>query len=194
MRLADILDMTSGDVSRLTAKELSKVNTYLRANVRSRVSRLEKYEKAYGIESPALRQFRKEGPLTIGENLNQKRNEFQRLSKFLKYKTSTITGLDDYREDIENKVGEGAFESNFWEMYEEFKEKMIYKYGFQPSDTVLKAFSEAYNGEWKNKEDLFKKAEKIYSEGWDDYINDLAEDFWDFEEENEDGNFEYEDF
>lgn len=185
MKLQDILNIDAGDLAHLTKKELTKINNYLRQVTRSRLKSLHNYEKAYNFESPALKTWKEGEGFKIGQNLNEKRNEFVKLRKFLSYKTSTVSGIEEYRQNIENKVGEeNANDPQFWNYYAEFKKYIFEAMGYIPSDIILQAFTEAVNSNPPNKETLFERAESILKGAWGQYTEDIRDDFWDFEDDN----------
>lgn len=184
MTIQELLDLEVGDVARLDTKQMRSAVNKLKAAAKARAKRLEKYEKREGYTSPALKEWRgiEHREKYAKLNLNQLRNEFQKYSKFLRYKTSTITGTENYREHNKQVFGEEAENPDYMNLFDEFKSMYAAELEGVPSSIIISAFDYAYGtGTWKTKEELFEKAINNIRKTYSQYTQDLNEDFWDYE-------------
>lgn len=94
---AELLNMSSGDISGLTRSQLAQVVSRIASAANKRLRGLERA----GIVSPAYKRVMESGGKisTRGKNLNQLRAEFLRAKQFMDAKTSSVTG---YKKVIEN--------------------------------------------------------------------------------------------
>ncbi len=190
MTIQDLLNLEAGDVAKLNTKQMRTAVNKLKAAAKARVKRLQKYEKREGYTSPALKKWRemKHREKYTKLNLNQLRNEFVKYSNFLKTKTSTITGLEEYREHNKKVFGENAEDELYMDLYDEFRTRYKAELEGVPSEVVLEAFDMAYGdrlyqwmqGHWVSKEELFENAMNIIRKAYSNYTKDLNEDFWEY--------------
>lgn len=137
------MDMDWNDLNKLSPQEMKKVTSRLASAANKRIRRLEKTPR--GTESFAYQVVEERGRKfsVKGKNRNQLRNEFKNVRAFLKYKTSTIKGWNQYREKMEQRVS-GATDgesqewseriwSKFWKVYRRIEE--IHSGSFQKGDS-----------------------------------------------------------
>lgn len=94
---AELLNLSSGDVSGLTRSQLAQVVSRIASAANKRLRGLERA----GVESPSYKRISESGGKisTRGKNLNQLRSEFLRAKQFMEAKTSSVTG---YKKVIAN--------------------------------------------------------------------------------------------
>lgn len=124
-KIDDILNIDINDLNRMTKKQLSTVVSRLSKLANQRIHRLEQTET--GILSPAYHHIEKRGE-NFGvkdKTLNQLRNEYTDVKKFLNMKTSTVSGWNKVRKETYNRIGvnfEGIDEKRFWNLYRKLEE------------------------------------------------------------------------
>lgn len=119
----ELSNLSLGEFSSLTRKELAKVVSRLSSTANKRIKRLEKND----INSPAYRSVESSGGRfsTRGKSLNELRSEYMRVTGFLKSKTSTVKGYKKVRKDLLQRLGASEedftsdIEDKMWSVYNE---------------------------------------------------------------------------
>ena len=124
-KIDDILNIDINDLNRMTKKQLSDVVRQLSKTANQRIYRLKRTKT--GTLSPAYHHVEKRGENfgVKGKTLNQLRNEYADLKKFLKMKTSTVSGWDKIRKETYNRIGTdfaGVDEARFWNLYRKLEQ------------------------------------------------------------------------
>ena len=124
-KIDDLLNIDINDLNRMTKKQLSDVVRQLSKTANQRIYRLEHTET--GTLSPAYYHVEKRGENfgVKGKTLNQLRNEYTDVKKFLKMKTSTVGGWNNVRKETYKRIGanfEGIDEKRFWNLYRKLEQ------------------------------------------------------------------------
>ena len=128
--------MNNSDFLKMNRKQLAKTVSRLASIANKRIKRLQKLD----VESPALLAVMESGGKfsTANKSLNQLRAEFKRVSKFLEYRTSTVSGFRAYRVRTLNRLGlteettSKELERDIWKAYrriEEYSPAILKSYG-----------------------------------------------------------------
>jgi len=110
MKTNALLNLTQKELQSLTDKELRKAVSTLRSTSRKRYERLVKAEVFKGGSRAAKELDRGGGlpPVKSLETRAQLINEYKRYKKFLKNKTSTVTGAREHKETLRKALKKGA--------------------------------------------------------------------------------------
>ena len=124
-KIDDILNIDINDLNRMTKKQLSDVVRQLSKTANQRIHRLKRTKT--GTLSPAYHHVEKRGENfgVKGKTLNQLRNEYTDVKKFLKMKTSTVSGWNKVRKETYNRIGVdfvGVDEVRFWNLYRKLEQ------------------------------------------------------------------------
>ena len=108
LTINDLLDVPLETINSLSRSELSTVVSRMSAVANKRLKRLEQSGFKRGAESgpnviSGTRKF-----ASKGKSINQLRNEFSRVRRFLEGKTSTVTGMRKSRDDFYNRLAENT--------------------------------------------------------------------------------------
>ena len=117
------LNLTKSQERQAYRKAFAQVTSRLVSTANKRIRNLGKSE--IGRTAPAYINATKKAKFSVrGKNYNQLRNLFKVTKQFLKMKTSTLSGWEEVREDVEERIGEmSAWESKkFWKMYRMLEE------------------------------------------------------------------------
>lgn len=117
------LNLTKAEQRRAYRKAFAQVTSRLVSTANKRIRNLGK--TSIGKTSPAYIKATKGAKFSVrGKNYNQLRNLFKVTKQFLRMKTSTISGWEKIREDVEERIGEMTpWESKkFWKLYRQLEE------------------------------------------------------------------------
>lgn len=109
LSINDLLDLPYDVVGSLNHRELSRVVSRMSAVANKRLKRLEKAGFKRGSESGNINEGVISGTkkfVAKDKGLNQLRNEYSRVRRFLEGTTSTVTGMRKVREDFYERVAE----------------------------------------------------------------------------------------
>lgn len=128
MKLEDILSMSSADFKSMSEKALTKVINYMNKIANARIDRLKKNK----IENAATRTLDKMGKtkftLERGSDINKKRNLFMQVRNFLMHKTSTISGQQEYEQNVISGLAKKGIyvkkenKDKLFEIYQKFED------------------------------------------------------------------------
>lgn len=184
LKISDILDMSWEDINKMSASDLKKVTSRLVSAANKRVRRLEMTPT--GKSSFAYQTIEERGRMfsVRGKNTNQLKNEFKNVTRFMRYKTSTVSGWKKYRTKMEKNVSDTTYGesqtwsektwSKFWKVYRRSEEQHGGSYKKGDSDKIQKKLYQ-----------IFATSDKRHSV---DYFSDILEEKYDelYEEDNED--------
>ena len=176
LKITDIMDMDWNDLNKLTPSEMKQVTSRLVSAANKRIRRLEKAPR--GTSSFAYQKVEEQGRKfsVRGKNNNQVKNEFKNVRAFLNYKTSTVKGWKEYREDMEQRVsGETGGESQewsertwekYWKVYHRMDESHGGRFKKGDSDRIQQMIHEIFvNNDKRRNVDYFHQiVERKYSE------------------------------
>lgn len=194
LSIEDIMDIPFEMLNNLNRRDLAKITSRLSSTANKRIKRLLNTE--YKEVSPALEsvlnRVKKSGTTAFsvkGKDVNQLRNEFAQVKKFLNLKTSSIKGTKEVEKQTYQRLGidtkspewSVAKRKRFWSLYR----KLVRNKGgeeqvneFYGSDNIQKLLLEKFN--WNKKfDDIINEMEKeltnIYEESQiiDDDYNDI---------------------
>lgn len=188
-KIDELLNIDINDLNRMTKKQLSDVVKQLSKTANQRIYRLKRTET--GILSPAYNHVEKRGENygVKGKSLNQLRNEYADVKKFLNMKTSTVSGWKKVRKDTYNRIGanfEGVDEKRFWNLYRKLEEldygsvqsvgstttqRMLRQELEQNSgddDDILKAMEKRITGEYEKIMESYNYEEDEFFNIWED--------------------------
>lgn len=118
--IQDIINIPMDDVINMNEKELRALTNRLVSASNKRLRRLKKSKN--GTLSPVYTKTRFS---TKGLNRNKLLSEFKRNKNFLTAQTSTVKGWNQYRTEVEERLG-GRLPKNkvkkFWRVYRKFQE------------------------------------------------------------------------
>ncbi len=179
------LDIT--DVQRMNRRELAAVVSTLASAANKRLARLERSD--VGELSPAYQQVKTGGRDRFsvkGKSVNQLRNEYKDVTKFLKRSTSTVGGWKQVRKETFARIGGGfpsvAQEKKFWKTYRQLERDEyggVHAYGSTETQRLLR--QEVIQGGRRSMDDLIeemktrldeeyeKQQSSMYGEEFDDY-------------------------
>lgn len=173
MTVNDIINMDTADMMRMTKSELlSALKDVNRATSRRtralRKNRLTKY-------SPAYRSFNESGGAintSPEQTINQMRREFFRGQKFLKSKTSTVTGTKRYVIRMQNITGQKGIKNNseFWDIYYKFAQLYPALYEALGSERVTQIVRRVM-AQGGGLQEVIDEAFRVYNHMYDDYDN-----------------------
>lgn len=142
--IKQLLNLSIGDISKLSRRELALVVSQLASAANKRLRRLE--NTPMGTESIPYKNAMKVGKFSVaGKNQGKLQNEFKRVSEFLKTKTSTVSGWKAEKTRVYRRIG-GGFDSEdaekaFWRAYRDIakSEKALHKsYGSTETQRYLR--------------------------------------------------------
>lgn len=108
LSVSDLLDVPLEAIDSLNRSEISQIVSRMAAVANKRLKRLEQSGFKRGSDSgpnviSGTRKF-----VAKGKTLNQLRNEFSRVRKFLEGKTSTVTGMRKTREEFYQRLADNT--------------------------------------------------------------------------------------
>lgn len=188
-KIDELINIDINDLNRMTKKQLSAVVKQLSKTANQRIYRLEHTET--GTLSPAYRHIEKRGENfgVKGKTLNQLRNEYTDVKKFLKMKTSTASGWNNFRKETYKRIGvnfEGIDEKRFWNLYRKLEEldygdvqsvgstttqRMLRQEMEQNSgddDDILKAMQKRITGEYEKIMESYNYEDDEFFDIWGD--------------------------
>lgn len=133
----DLLNIDYDTINKMNREDLREVTNRLVSAGNKRLKRME--TSGMGELSPAVQNLKEKGTSrfsTARKNLNELRNEFKKVSDFLKSATSSIrktitsAGFNKVRKATYRRIGvelgtwTKAEEKNFWKTYRKFEEEM----------------------------------------------------------------------
>lgn len=185
--IRQLVDLDITDVQRMNRRELAVVVSTLASAANKRLTRLERSD--VGELSPAYQQVQADGRDRFsvkGKNVNQLRNEYKDVTKFLKRSTSTVSGWKQVRKDTFARIGGGfpsaAQEKKFWKAYRRLERDDyggVHAYGSTETQRLLR--QEVAQGGRRSMDDLIetmikrldeeyeKQQSSLYGEEFDDY-------------------------
>lgn len=182
----EILNADISDIRKLNNKELKEVTRILSAAGNKRIKRLEKMDA--GNNSPAYKSAKTAGAkfTAKGKNRAQMMKEYSRAKKFIKAKTSTVSGWKKVKlkldTTLEKATNAGISPNDFWNAFNKFSESD--KIAAGGSDRLLQLFSaecsqtgnadEAFNNIAERLTGIYEEQEET-----DDFFEDIFGD--DFE-------------
>lgn len=184
MKVEDVINLTPGQRAKLSRSELAKATQVLASAGNKRLQRLEKADLAR--DSPAYQfikrgggKFSTKGLDTISLNV-----EFTRVQIFLKKKTSTITGTQDYLDARDKATHEWLVDmgitddyinwskskkKRFWRLFnnEQIDQAMINWIGPYDQKSRKQGFAIAIDlfGKYERKEDIFSQYHRGHMKG-----------------------------
>lgn len=123
---AQLADLSLGEFSALTRRELAQVVSKMSATANKRLKGLRELD----VESPAYKSAMKSGGKfsVRGKNINELRSEYMRVKNFLESKTSTKRGFYQVEKDFLQRIGRTEIDndvrSKMWDVYNRIQESM----------------------------------------------------------------------
>ena len=124
------LELTAGDIKKMTRRELAKVVSTLASAANKRLVRLE--EGKMGTEAPAYQTAMKVGKFSVaGKSQGELQAEYKRVKTFYSRKSSSITGWKGIRKEVRERIG-GEWtdiedEKEYWRAYRDIEKKYYNK-------------------------------------------------------------------
>lgn len=180
LKITDIINMSWDDLNSLSGADLRKITGRLVSASNKRIRRLEQTSR--GKSSFAYQAIEERGRKfsTRGLNTNQVRTEFANARRFLKMKTSTIKGWNEYRSGVEERITKTLdidelgwserTESKFWKVYRKFEELHGGKYKKGDSDRIQQILTEMFEDSDKrrSKDYFFEKINSLYGKYYEE--------------------------
>lgn len=169
MTINDIVNMDTSDLMRLSKNELNQVLKDVNRATSRRTRDLRKSRKTR--QSPAYRGLQESGG-TINtsdqQTINQMRKEFFRGQKFLKAKTSTVTGTKKYIKKMQSITGQASIDKNaqFWDIFYKFNQMYPALFEALGSDRVARVIKRVVS-EGRGLQDVINEATHIYNSTFD---------------------------
>ena len=176
LKITDIMNMSWDDLNSLSGADLRKITGRLVSASNKRIRRLEQTSR--GKSSFAYQKVEERGRKfsTRGLNTNQVRTEFANARRFLKMKTSTVKGWNEYRSSVEERLTKTLdvdelgwsekTESKFWKVYRRFEEQHGGKFKKGDSDQIQQMLTEMFESSDKRRSvDYFtERIDELYSD------------------------------
>ena len=197
LKINDILKMSWSDIEQLNRNELSKLTSRVTSVANKRIVRLEKATR--GTSSFAYQQYENQGRKfsVKGKNVNELRNELSNAMRFVRYKTSTVKGWNQYREDVEERISDvtdgESLEwsdrtwSKYWKVYRRFEESHGGTFKKGDSDRIQKFIRVTFQQSDKRRSaDYFsQQIESRYSEMYEQSMEEIEDETDEFETDDE---------
>lgn len=195
LTIQNIMDLSWEDINALSDVDLKKITSRLVSASNKRIKRLSKAVR--GKSSFAYQSVEERGRKfsVRGKDVNQVRQEFKNAKNFLQMKTSTVTGWNKYRKEMEERTGyatngeslnwKDATWKKYWKVYRRFEESHGGTFKKGDSDRIQKMLTEIMDSNDKRKSaDSFQRMiedeyDKMYESN--DYEDEETEDIFDMD-------------
>lgn len=183
-----ILNMDVNDINRMNTRTIRALGSRLVSSMNKRIRALNKKAPM----SQALSGIQNEFSIR-GLDRNEIRSKIGEMIQFGKMKTSTVKGWNQYRKNIESKLGgklsDLENESTFWETYRNLKDSNHAIFQKLSSDEVLKLTYDEYVN---NPEDAMERVQNSLDDIYNALMGEdmMEEDlFFEDDEDDEDSFF-----
>ena len=189
--IEDLLSIDVLDIAKMSTRELKQITSRLVSATNKRVRRLEKSE--VGQTAPALRMLHEEtGTKEIsvkGKSQGQLQHLYATAKRFLRAKTSTITGykkvIKANKRIIEKNIGRSVSDINVGRMFDSLHKAqelgLVDARGSKGSLQALESISE-YMNQYPDKtvDEILDYIDESYNEMYEDMLEDEDLDDYDF--------------
>lgn len=181
-----ILNMDVNDINRMNTRTIRALGSRLVSSMNKRIRALNKKAPM----SQALSGIQNEFSIR-GLDRNEIRSKIGEMIQFGKMKTSTVKGWNQYRKNIESKLGgklsDLENESTFWETYRNLKDSNHAIFQKLSSDEVLKLTYDEYVN---NPEDAMERVQNSLDDIYNALMGeDMMEEDLFFEDEDDEDSF-----
>lgn len=186
LSIQDILNMDADDLARMNKKDLKSITNRLVSASNKRIHRLEK--STLGQKAPAYESFKRYGKKVFsvkGKNRNDTLKEFARAKRFLKLKTSTLSGwkkvIKEGKKELKERYGTSMNDERIGDLFSTLHklqesgqvEGRGTKGSFEMRDILFNAVKENPD---VTPEDLMLIADKKYTEWYEQQKENEDED------------------
>lgn len=181
-----ILNMDVNDINRMNTRTIRALGSRLVSSMNKRIRALNKKAPM----SQALSGIQNEFSIR-GLDRNEIRSKIGEMIQFGKMKTSTVKGWNQYRKNIESKLGgklsDLKNESTFWETYRNLKDSNHAIFQKLSSDEILKLTYDEYVN---NPEDAMERVQNSLDDIYNALMGeDMMEEDLFFEDEDDEDSF-----